>query len=118
VAGVLMTVTFVKKHSVGSLILKENSLYIVAIVFMPITFVKTFSSCLIFEDTSLYIVASVFMPVIFIKKSFSQKSEIKRHQLIHSGQCPYACNVCKKLSVRSLILKDTSLNIVASVLMP
>jgi len=31
------------------------------------------------------------MPVIFAKKTFSQKSHMERHQLIHSGQRPYVC---------------------------
>ena len=42
------------------------------------------------------------MPVMFVKKTFSDKSDMKRHELIHSGQRPYACNVCKKtFSVKS-----------------
>jgi len=46
--------------------------------------------------TSLYIVANVHMPVMFVKKTFSLKSNMQTHQLIHSGQRLYACNVCKK----------------------
>jgi len=30
------------------------------------------------------------------KKTFSQKTNMKRHQLIHSGQLPFTCDVCKK----------------------
>jgi phage shock protein PspC (stress-responsive transcriptional regulator) len=85
-----MHVMFVIIHSVGSLKLR---------------------------DTSLYIVASVLMPVMFVK-TFIQKSEIKRNQVIHSGQSPYACNCFKKHSVGYPILQNISLYIVASVLIP
>jgi hypothetical protein len=112
-----MPVIFVKKHSFSSLKLRKTSLYIVASVLRPATVVKKHSvGCPILQNTSLYIVASVLMPVIF-KKIFTQKYEIKRQQLIQSGQCPYAFNVCKKYSVRSLKLRDTSLNILAMALM-
>jgi hypothetical protein len=57
------------------------------------------------------------MPVVFVK-TFCRKSHITRHQLIQSGQCPYALMVVKKLSVICLKLRDTNLYIVASVLMP
>jgi hypothetical protein len=42
-ASVIMPVTFVKIHSVGSLILKDTSLYIEASVVMPVMFVKLYS---------------------------------------------------------------------------
>jgi len=36
-------------------------------------------------------------------------SNMKRHQLIHSGQHPFTCDIWKKHSVRSLIWRDNSL---------
>ena len=55
---------------------------------------------LIWRETNLYTVVSVLIPVMFVKKTFSQKSNMKSHQLIHSGQRPYACEVCKKKFIR------------------
>jgi acid stress-induced BolA-like protein IbaG/YrbA len=69
------------------------------IVLIPVIFLKKHSvECPILQNTSLYIVAIALMPVMFVK-TLSRMSHITKHQLIHSGQCPYACNVCKNIQL-------------------
>ena len=44
------------------------------------------------------------------KKTFSVKSDMKIHQLIHSEQRPYARNVCKKNIQSEVSHEETPLN--------
>jgi hypothetical protein len=52
------------------------------------------------------------------KKTFSQMCNMKIHQLIHSGQLPYACDVWKKRLIGSLTWWGSSLYVFACVHMP
>ena len=38
------------------------------------------------------------------KKSFKRKDNLKSHQIIHTGEKPYECNICKRRFSRLLDL--------------